>query len=135
MPADDINATIDGNPGSTFSISSGSRPTWTRARLAHFRGRVRPAGVEVDVEVRRLYADGPLMSQILGYTGPVSGEQLLDLKQDGYLPDDLIGKVGIEAQYESKLRGVYGTQSVERNASGRKTQVLQTTRQAQPGDS
>ena len=52
-----------------------------------------------------MYADGPLMSQILGYTGPVSGEQLLDLKQDGYLPDDLIGKVGIEAQYETQLAG------------------------------
>jgi penicillin-binding protein 2 len=75
------------------------------------------------------------MSQILGYTGPVSGGQLLDLKQKGYLPDDLIGKVGIEEQYESSLRGVYGTQSVEQDASGQKTQVLQTLAQAQPGDS
>ncbi len=58
--------------------------------------------------------------------GPISGEQLLELKPDGYLPDDLIGKVGIEAQYETNLRGIYGTQSVEQNASGRKTQVLQT---------
>ena len=40
------------------------------------------------------------MSQILGYTGPVSAEQLPDLKPDGYLPDDLIGKAGVEETYE-----------------------------------
>jgi penicillin-binding protein 2 len=75
------------------------------------------------------------MSQILGYTGPVSSDQLLNLKAAGYLPDDLIGKAGIEAQYEAQLRGTYGSQSVEVDASGLKTQVLQTVTAAQPGDS
>jgi penicillin-binding protein 2 len=135
MPATDINATIDGNPGSTFDLVRIATDVDERtARLISEAGYELP-GVEVAVEARRLYADGPLMSQILGYTGPVSGDQLLDLKQNGYLPDDLIGKVGIEAQYESSLRGVYGTQSVEQDASGQKTQVLQTLAQAQPGDS
>jgi penicillin-binding protein 2 len=135
MPAVDINATIDGNPGSTFDLVRIATDVDERtARLISEAGFDLP-GVEVAVEARRLYADGPLMSQILGYTGPVSGEQLLDLKQDGYLPDDLIGKVGIEAQYEVNLRGTYGTQTVARNASGQKTQVLQTVAQARPGDS
>ena len=135
MPATDINATIDGNPGSTFDVVRIATDVDERtARLISEAGFELP-GVQVAVEARRLYADGPLMSQILGYTGPVSGEQLLDLKQDGYLPDDLIGKVGIEAQYESSLRGIYGTQNVEQDASGQKTQVLQTLAQAQPGDS
>jgi penicillin-binding protein 2 len=135
MPAVDINATIDGNPGSTFDLVRIATDVDERtARLISEAGFDLP-GVEVAVEARRLYADGSLMSQILGYTGPVSGEQLLDLKQDGYLPDDLIGKVGIEAQYEANLRGTYGTQTVERNASGQKTQVLQTVAQARPGDS
>ena len=75
------------------------------------------------------------MSQLLGYTGPVSAEQLGELKTLGYLPDDLIGKTGLEATYETELRGVYGTESVERNASGRRIQVLQTIREAQPGNS
>ena len=135
MPASDINATIDGNPGSTFDLVRIATDVDEKtARLISEAGVELP-GVEVAVEARRLYADGPLMSQILGYTGPVSGGQLLDLKQKGYLPDDLIGKVGIEEQYESSLRGVYGTQSVEQDASGQKTQVLQTLAQAQPGDS
>jgi penicillin-binding protein 2 len=75
------------------------------------------------------------MSQILGYTGPVSGEQLPALKPSGYLPDDVIGKVGIEALYETQLRGVYGSESVERDATGRRSQVLQTISEARPGDS
>ena len=135
MSAAEINATIDGNPGSTFDLVriAGDVDEKT-ARLISEAGFDMP-GVEVAVEARRQYADGPLMSQILGYTGPVSGEQLLDLKADGYLPDDLIGKVGLEAEYETQLRGIYGQESVERDASGRKTQVLQTIAGAQPGDS
>ena len=135
MSPSEINATIDGNPGSTFDLVriKGDVDEKT-ARLISEAGFDMP-GVEVAVEARRQYADGPLMSQILGYTGPVSGEQLLDLKVDGYLPDDLIGKVGLEAEYETQLRGIYGQESVERDASGRKTQVLQTIAGAQPGDS
>ena len=57
------------------------------------------------------------MSQILGYTGPVSASSSPTLKARGYLPDDLIGKAGVEASYETELRGVYGTESVERDAS------------------
>ena len=107
MPATDINATIDGNPGSTFDLVRIATDVDERtARLISEAGFELP-GVEVAVEARRLYADGPLMSQILGYTGPVSGEQLLGLKQDGYLPDDLIGKVGHRgAVREQPARGL-----------------------------
>jgi penicillin-binding protein 2 len=135
MPAADINATIDGNPGSTFDLvriaSDVDVPT---ARLISEAGDDLP-GVEVDVEARREYADGPLMSQILGYSGPVSGGQLATLKALGYLPDDLIGKAGVEEVYETQLRGTYGSESVEQDASGRRTQVLQTVTPPKPGDS
>ena len=75
------------------------------------------------------------MSQILGYSAPVSGGQLETLKALGYLPDDLIGKAGVEETYETQLRGTYGSQSVEQDASGRQTQVLQTVTPPVPGDS
>ena len=135
MPVADINATIDGNPGSTFDlVRIASDVHEQTARLIAEAGSDLP-GVEVVIEARRHYADGPLMSQILGYTAPVSGDQLPDLKASGYLPDDLIGKVGIEAVYEPQLRGTYGSESVERDASGRRTQVLQTIAEPRPGDS
>ena len=135
MPVADINGAIDGNPGSTFDlVRIASDVDEQTARLISEAGSDLP-GVEVVIEARRQYVDGPLMSQILGYTGPISGEQLAELKSAGYLPDDLIGKAGVESVYETELRGVYGSESVERDASGRQTQVLQTVSDAQPGDS
>ena len=135
IPAADINASIDGNPGSTFDlVRVASDVAEDTARLISEATFDLP-GVEVVIEARREYIDGPLMSQILGYTGPVSGEQLKVLKESGYLPDDLLGKAGIEAVYETELRGTYGTETVARDASGRRTQVLQTVAEARPGDS
>jgi penicillin-binding protein 2 len=131
----DINARIDGNPGSTFDfVRIATDVDENTARLISEAGFDLP-GVEVAVEARRQYAQGPLLSQILGYTGPVNGDQLKVLKDVGYLPDDLIGKAGLESKYETELRGLYGTEMVERDASGRKTQVLQTLAEPQPGDS
>ena len=131
----DINAAIDGNPGSRFDlVRVASDVPDATARLLAEAGDALP-GVEVVVETRRQYPEGPLVSQLLGYTGPVSPEQLDSLKKQGYLPDDLVGKTGLEAYYESELRGFYGTETVERDASGRKLQVLETVRQPQDGDS
>jgi penicillin-binding protein 2 len=135
MDAADINATIDGNPGSAFDLVRIAQDVdQSTANLISEAGFDLP-GVEVAVEARREYTDGPLYSQLLGYTGPVSAEQLPDLRDIGYQPDDLIGKVGIEKEYETQLRGTYGSQSVERDATGRRTQVLRTVSQAQPGES
>src|SRR6476660_7391006 len=104
------------------------------ARLIAEAGDALP-GVEVVVEARRQYPEGPLVSQLLGYTGPVGPDQLADLKAKGYLPDDLLGKSGIEAEYETQLRGAYGSKTVEKDAAGRKIQDLQTASQAVSGDS
>ncbi|MBA3235172.1 MAG: penicillin-binding protein 2 [Chloroflexi bacterium] len=135
MEAAEINSTIDGNPGSTFDLVRIATDVDERTARLISEATTDLPGVEVAVEARREYADGPLMSQILGYTGPISGERLGELKEAGYLPDDVIGKVGIEAQYETQLRGTYGTQSVARDASGRVSQVLQTIGEPRPGDS
>jgi penicillin-binding protein 2 len=135
MDPAEINTIIDSNPGSSFDLVriAGDLDEAT-ARLISESSTQLP-GVEIVVEARRQYAEGALMSQILGYTGPVSAEQLPDLKPKGYLPDDLIGKAGLELEYEQYLRGVYGTESVERNARGQKTQVLATLTDVRPGDS
>jgi len=131
----DINKAIDGNPGSRFDAVRVAQdvPKETASLIAEASFEL--PGVEVAVEARRQYTDGPLFSQILGYTGPVSAEQITGLKADGYLPDDLLGKTGLEAYYESDLRGTYGEQRVERDASGRDLQVLETVKDSQAGDS
>jgi penicillin-binding protein 2 len=131
----DINAAIDGNPGSTFdAVRVAQDVPKEKANIIAEAGFELP-GVEVVIEARRQYAEGPLLSQILGYTGPVSSEQLETLKNEGYLPDDLIGKTGLESYYEDELRGTYGLESVERDATGRKLQVLETVEDAVAGNS
>ena len=96
-------------------------------------------GIVVQVDPVRQYldeagkVDGSLLAHVLGYTGPVSQGQLTSLAEHGYLPDDSIGKDGVEASYEAILRGTYGSQQVERDASGRPIKVISTTTQARPG--
>jgi penicillin-binding protein 2 len=135
MDAAEINATIDGNPGSNFDLVriKGDVDENT-ARLIAEAGFDLP-GVQIAVEARRDYTYGSLFSQILGYTGPVSADELAQLKAKGYLPDDLLGKTGLETEYETELRGTYGSQNVERDAAGRRTQVLQTVGEPVAGDS
>ena len=96
-------------------------------------------GIVVQVDPVRQYldeagkVDGSLLAHVLGYTGPVSQDQVNALAARGYLPDDSIGKDGVEASYEAVLRGTYGAQQVERDASGRPIKVISTTTQAVPG--
>jgi penicillin-binding protein 2 len=135
IPTTDINSTIDSNPGSTFDLVriAGDVDPDTAHLISESSADL--PGVEVAVESRRQYPEGPLVSQLLGYTGAISATQYARLRATGYLPDDVIGKAGVEATYESSLRGTYGTETVERDATGRRTQVLQTNAVAKPGDS
>jgi penicillin-binding protein 2 len=135
MNVGDINAEIDGNPGSSFDlVRIASDIPEATAQLISESSDTLP-GVEVVTESRRQYPEGTLVSQLLGYTGPISAGQLETLSKQGYLPDDLVGKAGLEAYYETALRGIYGSETVQRDASGQQLQVLETTRQEQAGDS
>lgn len=122
----EINVAIDSNPGSRYDAVRVAQDV--DPGVAGFIAESGPdlPGVEVVVETRRNYELGPLFAHVLGYTGPVSGGELPDLRADGYLPDDLLGRAGVEATYESILRGQYGLQTVERDAAGRQVQVLRT---------
>jgi len=131
----DINSAIDSNPGSRFDLVRVAEDVDEATAGIIAESRTELPGVEVVVESTREYPQGPLVSQILGYTGPVSADQLAELRDDGYLPDDWIGKSGIEAQYETDLRGIYGIESVAKSATGRRGDVLRTVREAEPGNS
>lgn len=130
-----ILATIDTAPGSRFDpVRIAQDVPEDVARLVSESTAQLP-GVSVVVETRRSYPAGPLMAQIVGYTGPIDAATLSTLQGQGYQPDDFIGKAGVEATFESVLRGTYGTELVQRDATGRDVQVLKTTQQAVPGAS
>ena len=135
MDPADINIAIDSNPGSRFDLVrvASDVPAEVASFIAE-NGNALP-GVQIQVETRRQYELGPLLSQVLGYTGPVNAQELSNLSDAGYQPDDLIGRAGVEATYEDELRGTYGRQTVERDATGRRLDVLSVDQQPVAGDS
>jgi penicillin-binding protein 2 len=92
-------------------------------------------GVEVGVEQRRSYGYGPLVSHLLGYTGAITRDELTEFRSLGYLNDDVIGKTGVELTFEEVLRGRYGLEQVERDATGRVLRTVQVVEEPQAGNS
>lgn len=79
-------------------------------------------GFRLEENPIREYRDEQLLSAILGYTGRVTAE---DVKADrSYGQTDLIGKLGIERQYELQLRGHNGSEQTEVDATGRPIRLL-----------
>lgn len=73
---------------------------------------------------RRIYPAGSLASNVTGYVGEISEGELKQLGGENYAAGDLIGKNGIERQYEELLRGFPGEESVEVDARGRKVRTI-----------
>lgn len=79
--------------------------------------RDRLPGVGYHVETRRSYPATIKASHLLGYAREISEQQLA--KSDGYYkPGDLIGFAGLEAKYETLLRGEKGFEFSLVNARG-----------------
>lgn len=81
-------------------------------------------GVHVQIEATRGYPYGPLISHILGYVGRISAEEYATLQERGYELNDRVGKTGVEATFESMLRGVPGRETIETTAEGKKVRSL-----------
>ena len=75
--------------------------------------------------------DGANPAQVLGYLQPITPQEIKSrhLPVTGFSGVDLVGQAGLEAQYDSQLRGKAGTQVVSVNAAG---DVTGTVSQAQP---
>ena len=70
-------------------------------------------------------------AQVLGYLQPITPQEIASrhLPVTGFSGVDLVGQAGLEAQYDSQLRGKAGTQVVSVNAAG---DVTGTVSQTQP---
>jgi len=80
--------------------------------------------VRVEAESIRSYVDATLYAPVLGYVGPITEEELEAQRDEGYLPTDIIGRTGLERQYERYLRGTYGWREIERDAAQREIKTL-----------
>jgi penicillin-binding protein 2 len=68
---------------------------------------------------KRIYPNGEAVGALVGYISEISEPELANLASAGYKPGQLIGKRGLEKQYEQELRGREGVQFVEVDARNR----------------
>ena len=78
--------------------------------------------VRVEAQSLRSYVDATLYSPIIGYVGAITEDELSD--NQGYLPTSIIGRTGLEWEYEQYLRGTYGWREIERDAAQREIKTL-----------
>lgn len=83
-------------------------------------------GVDISKQTQRYYHDSVYFAHILGYTGLISAEELdaYNDKSDYYNYTDVIGKSGLEKEYESYLSGKKGSEVVAVNSSNKVIDVL-----------
>jgi len=91
-------------------------------------------GVSIARHGVRTYLYPTVLSHVLGYVGPIDSVEMKTLRSRGYQPDELIGKVGVEAGLESRLRGIDGWADVVVDARGLVVRTL-ATQAPIPGDS
>src|SRR6476619_5774039 len=84
-------------------------------------------GVSVESTFVRSYPDGTLAAHVLGYTGLIDSTQYDEWKKQGYGPNDVVGKAGVELSYEPYLRGDQGSSKLLVNSDGDVLQTLSTT--------
>jgi penicillin-binding protein 2 len=92
-------------------------------------------GVKVVSTYLRSYPYGPLGAQLLGYITEISPEQLKALRRKGYQAGDKIGQAGLEATYDSYLRGRAGLQELRVDSLGRPHGQVMPKRSPMPGES
>ena len=83
-------------------------------------------GVSIEESTARKYVDSKYFSQLLGYTGKISEDELSELllKNPSYGLNDTVGKSGIEQSMESVLQGTKGSETVYVDNTG---QVIETS--------
>lgn len=89
-------------------------------------------GAEVQPLAVRKYPYGRLASHVLGYVGELSDNDKKDADFARYDYGDIVGKTGIEREYEAVLQGTKGTVLIEVDAAGRPLKVVRRSEPA-PG--
>jgi penicillin-binding protein 2 len=84
------------------------------------------------MEHRRLYPRKGFMSHLIGYVGEVSEDMLKQSQWELYAPGDVVGKSGVELQYNQLLMGQNGYRQAVVNSRGKELGQLGET-EAVPG--
>ncbi len=91
-------------------------------------------GVMISNEDSRVYPLGQKAAHLVGYVQAITAEELKTKRTDGYTNQSLIGKVGLEALYEDRLRARDGIKIYIADQYGKEKKML-SSKAAQDGES
>ncbi|WP_455597051.1 penicillin-binding protein 2 [Cloacibacillus porcorum] len=83
---------------------------------------------------RRTYPAAQYAAHVIGYVAEITKEELETKDADVYRGGDMIGKNGIEGEYEDTLRGAAGEEVIEVDSRGRKLRNISYVKSAKGGD-
>jgi penicillin-binding protein 2 len=87
--------------------------------------------LELMMVQRRRYPHGDMLGNTVGYVGEVS-QQDIDKYPDHYRPGDIVGKAGLEKEYDQQIDGTDGMRRVVVNSVGKAVRTLDDV-EAVPG--
>jgi len=87
------------------------------ARLEEHRAIL--PGLVIQSEPRRIYPRGVAVAHLVGYVGEVNQTDLDEDRYEGARLGTLVGRSGLEQEYDDSLRGVPGMRYIEVDARGR----------------
>jgi penicillin-binding protein 2 len=89
-------------------------------------------GLLIQVEPRRAYPGGEALGHLVGYVGEVSRADLDADRFPGARMGEVVGRFGLEIEYDSVLRGTPGVRYVEVTARGRTVRAPGEHRELMP---
>lgn len=104
------------------------KPEATDADLAFVEShRADLPELELMMVQRRKYPPDDFLAHVIGYVGEVSPEQLAQSGGDRYKPGDIVGKAGLEREYNDILTGTDGMRRIIVNSVGKPVRTLDDT--------
>ncbi|MDR0443772.1 MAG: penicillin-binding protein 2 [Treponema sp.] len=111
LPKDDLRARIPTQYLQLYQpVEIASNVPFTKITSLAERKNLLP-GVSWQSKPVRNYTSAGSLSHILGYVGDITRDELTSLYNKGYQQGDIIGKAGIERQYDEILRGKTGIET------------------------
>lgn len=84
-------------------------------------------GVNIQQQTQRVYHNSIYFAHMLGYTGLINAEELelLNGESEYYNSTDIIGKVGLEKEFETQLSGKKGKETVSVANGGKVVDIVE----------
>jgi penicillin-binding protein 2 len=104
------------------------KPVASDADLAFVEShRIDLPELELMMVQRRKYPADDFLAHVIGYVGEVSPEQLAQAGGNRYKPGDIVGKAGLEREYNDILTGTDGMRRMVVNSIGKPVRTLDDT--------